>query len=142
MWIIDKGGNLYWRDCKTNLVLTGTEMLYKRFEITSSENSLIGFHKGRGREATTFPNRQHSSTETSTRNGGNQEHKFYRVKQGIWEYLLLKGITTTAKYLRSMMNTEADGVSRQEKDRSWKLKLQIFSKHLQNTQTTWLCYSN
>lgn len=80
MWIIDKGGNLYWRDCKTNLVLTGTEMLYKSFEIASSENSLIDFHKRRGREATTSPNRQRNSTETSTRNGGSQEHKFYRVK--------------------------------------------------------------
>ena len=111
MWIIDRvvvvGGSLYWRDCKRYLFLPGTEMVHKRFRIATSENSLIDFHKRESRETTTFPNRQHNSTETSTENVGNQERKIHRVKQDIWEYLLLKGTEFTAKYLTSVMNTEA-----------------------------------
>ena len=43
------------------------------------------------------------------------------------EYLLYKRIIITAAYLKSVMNTEVDGASRQEKDSSkWKMNLQIF----------------
>lgn len=53
--------------------------------------------------------------------------KFKELRKGICEYLFLKGIAITAKYLPSVMNIEADGASRQEKNSlGWKLKLQIF----------------
>ena len=91
-WIIDRvRGSLFRRDSRRNMVLPGTEMAHKHFRIASSETNPIEFHKGQSSEVNTFPNRQHSSTRRSIKNGRrDQEQKNNRIKQGNMGMLTLK----------------------------------------------------
>ena len=58
------------------------------------------------------------------------------LSKEIWQYLLTRKITITAKYLPGSMNEEADKESRQIRDSSeWKLNSNIFMKLCQVRRT-------
>ena len=58
------------------------------------------------------------------------------IRKEIWQYLLKKKITITAKYLPGSMNVKADKESRKTRDSSeWKLNPTIYMKLYQITET-------
>ena len=58
------------------------------------------------------------------------------IRKEIWQYLLKKKITITAKYLPGSMNVKADRESRKTRDSSeWKLNPTIYMKLYQIRET-------